>query len=73
MKLAKNKGFYFSRHCDRDCSAYICGDRGSYCTVDEAWNVAVSQYDGSYDSWDVYAHCDFPSYNLNELIEGAYS
>ena len=72
QKIGRGKGHSFSRDCDENCSAYISGDSEPFCTVDAACHVAWSQYDGSHDCRDVYAHCDFPTETLGEIIERLY-
>ena len=39
-----------------------------YLTPHEAWCVAVDQYDGRHDPYDVYAHCDFRGRPLREIL-----
>ena len=68
-KIAIDNNKRFTRGCNENCSAYISGEQGAYCTVDDAWRVAVDRYDGDRDPYDAYAHCDFPSYTLAEILE----
>lgn len=57
------------RYCDKDCTAYQSGNDGGYLTVEQAWEIAVSQYDGKHDPYDVYAHSDFPSMTIKEILD----
>lgn len=56
------------RYCTKDCTAYQSGNDGEYLTVEQALEVAVSQYDGKYDPYDVYAHSDFPRMTIGEIL-----
>jgi hypothetical protein len=69
QKIGKKHRLMVPRYCTEDCSAYQSGNKGEYCTVDEAWRIAVNQYDGRNDPYDVYARCDFPSNTLLEILE----
>lgn len=57
------------RYCTEECTAYKSANTGSFISVDEAWRIAVNQYDGGSDAYDVYAHCDFPSMTIGEILE----
>ena len=71
QKIGRSHRLMVPRYCTSDCSAYVSGNAGNYVSVDVAWKVAVDQYDGKHDPYDVYAICDFPGQTLGELVDDA--
>lgn len=57
------------RYCTPECTAYISREAGYYLTAHDAWLVAVDQYDGPRDPFDVYADCDFPSVSIGAVLD----
>lgn len=60
------------RYCDSECTAYQNGGDDLYVTASDAFSVAVSQYDGRHDPYDVYATYDFGGMTIREILNTDY-
>lgn len=68
-RIIKIIGLKISRGCNEECTAYQSGNVGLYCSVENAFHVAISGYDGPCDPFDVYTPSDFDCLTLSEVIK----
>lgn len=57
------------RYCTKECTAYLSRNAGAYLSAHAAWRVAVEQYDGPSDPFDVYADWDFPAVSIGTILD----